>query len=105
MSSTMPPWAPRTAVEPDIDAGVPQALRDAVIDAALCVIRERGLAQTRTSHIARAAGCAEGSIYRYFAGKSELVHEVVHSCLVTLIGMLADLPKLAATAYRRGEPA
>ncbi len=67
-------------------------MRDAVIEAAVRVIEERGLAQTRTSHIARGAGCAEGSIYRYFSGKSEQIHEVIHSRLVGLIGMLADLP-------------
>lgn len=74
------------------------SLREAVIDAAFQVIRERGLARTRTSHIARAAGCAEGSIYRYFSGKSELVSEVVHSRLRRVIGVLVDLPTRAGTA-------
>ncbi|MGZ6652200.1 MAG: TetR/AcrR family transcriptional regulator [Solirubrobacteraceae bacterium] len=80
------------------DQGTPQALRDAVIDAALRVIQERGLARTRTSHIARAAGCSEGSIYRYFSGKSELVHEVIRSRLLTMIGTLGELPTRAGTA-------
>ena len=78
--------------------GTSQALRDAVIDAALRVIQERGLARTRTSHIARAAGCSEGSIYRYFSGKSELVHEAIRSRLLYMIGTLADLPMRAGTA-------
>jgi AcrR family transcriptional regulator len=76
----------------------PQLLREAVIDAASQVIQERGLARTRTSHIARAAGCAEGSIYRYFSGKSELVRQVVHARLRDVIGVLADLPVRAGTA-------
>jgi AcrR family transcriptional regulator len=69
-----------------------------VLDATLRVIRERGLARTRTSHIARAAGCAEGSIYRYFSGKSELVRAALHSQLRSLIGVLGDLPTRAGTA-------
>ena len=85
-------------VVPGTDQGTPQALRDAVIDAAVRVIQERGLARTRTSHIARAAGCSEGSIYRYFSGKSELVHEVIRSRLLTMIGTLGGLPMRAGTA-------
>lgn len=73
-------------------------MRESVIDAALHVIRERGLARTRTSHIARAAGCAEGSIYRYFSGKSELVRAALHAQLRSLIDVLADLPERAGTA-------
>jgi len=73
-------------------------LRDAVLDATLRVIRERGLARTRTSHIARAAGCSEGSIYRYFSGKSELVRAALHSQLQSLVGVLGDLPTRAGTA-------
>lgn len=72
-------------------------MRQAVIDAALQVIEERGLARTRTSHIARAAGCAEGSIYRYFSGKSELIREVIQSRLRAVIGVLTDLPLRAGT--------
>jgi len=82
----------------DVDEDPRQALREAVIDATLRVIRERGLARTRTSHIARAAGCAEGSIYRYFSGKSELVRAALHSQLRTLIAVLADLPGRVGTA-------
>jgi len=73
-------------------------MRQAVIEAALQVIQERGLARTRTSHIARAAGCAEGSIYRYFSGKSELVREVLQSRLRDVTGVVTDLPLRAGTA-------
>ncbi|HYB29269.1 MAG TPA: TetR/AcrR family transcriptional regulator [Solirubrobacteraceae bacterium] len=69
-----------------------------MLDATLLVIRERGLARTRTSHIARAAGCAEGTIYRYYSGKSELVRAALHSQLRTLIAVLADLPVRVGTA-------
>ncbi|MGB0096428.1 MAG: TetR/AcrR family transcriptional regulator [Solirubrobacteraceae bacterium] len=98
MGSALDSQARRPAIAPTMDEETPQAMREAVIAAALQVIQERGLARTRTSHIARAAGCAEGSIYRYFSGKSELVHEVIHARLVNMIGMLADLPMRAGTA-------
>jgi AcrR family transcriptional regulator len=75
-----------------------QGMRQTIIDAALQVMQERGLARTRTSHIAQAAGCAEGSIYRYFPGKSELVQEVIQSRLREVIGVLTDLPLRAGSA-------
>ena len=56
------------------------------------------MARTRTSAIAEAAGCAEGSIYRYFSGKPELLYEVVRSRLPGLIGLLLALPGRAGTA-------
>jgi AcrR family transcriptional regulator len=98
MASTVDSEGRRSVVASGMDPVTPQALRDAVIDAALRVIQERGLARTRTSHIARAAGCSEGSIYRYFSGKSELVHEVIRSRLLTMIGTLGELPMRAGTA-------
>jgi AcrR family transcriptional regulator len=87
-----------STLDHEVPEAAPRGMRDAVIEAALQVIRERGLARTRTSHIARAAGCAEGSIYRYFSGKSELVREVLQSRLREVIGVLADLPLRAGTA-------
>jgi AcrR family transcriptional regulator len=62
----------------------PKELRERILDATLHVICERGMARTRTSAIARAAGCSEGSIYRYFEGKPELFREVVRTRLPSL---------------------
>ena len=46
--------------------------RDRILDAAASVLRERGIARTTTKEIARAAGCSEALLYKYFADKREL---------------------------------
>ncbi|HEU6444376.1 MAG TPA: TetR/AcrR family transcriptional regulator [Gaiellaceae bacterium] len=69
----------------------PQELRERILDATLHVICERGMARTRTSAIAKEAGCSEGSIYRYFDGKPELFREVVRTRLSSLLDVLPGL--------------
>ena len=46
--------------------------RDRILDAAASVLRERGIARATTKEIARAAGCSEALLYKYFADKQEL---------------------------------
>ena len=75
-----------------------QRLRERILDGALRVIQEQGLARASTSAIAKAAGCSEGSIYRYFSGKPELLLEVVRSRLPEPIELVASLPRRAGTA-------
>ncbi len=79
----------------------PNELRSRIVDATLRVIHERGLARTSTSAIAEAAGCAEGSIYRYFSGKPDLLREVVRSRLPALADRLEDMPERAGTTTVR----
>jgi AcrR family transcriptional regulator len=50
--------------------------RKAILDAALRVIADRGVAHAPTSAISRAAGVAEGSLFTYFANKDELLNEL-----------------------------
>jgi AcrR family transcriptional regulator len=52
-------------------------LRRRIIDAADSLIREHGLSGATTREIARAAGCAEGSIYVHFEDKIDLVIAVI----------------------------
>ena len=52
-------------------------LRRRIIEAADSLIREQGLAGATTRQIARAAGCAEGSIYVHFQDKIDLVIAVI----------------------------
>lgn len=47
--------------------------RDAICDAALELFAEQGIDATTTREIADRAGTAEGTIYRHFEGKRELV--------------------------------
>lgn len=78
-----------------------EQLRDRILDATSRVVRERGVAGTRMSAIARAAGCAEGSIYRYFAGKRELLREVLRLRLTGPVGLEHGFPARAGTATVR----
>lgn len=52
-------------------------LRRRIIEAADELIREHGLAGATTREIAKAAGCAEGSIYVHFEDKIDLIVAVV----------------------------
>jgi AcrR family transcriptional regulator len=52
-------------------------LRRRIIEAADALIREHGLGGATTREIARAAGCAEGSIYVHFEDKIDLVIAVI----------------------------
>ncbi len=53
------------------------SMRRRIIEAADALIREHGLAGATTREIARAAGCAEGSIYVHFEDKIDLVIAVL----------------------------
>jgi AcrR family transcriptional regulator len=63
------------------------AMRTRIVDAAEQVVGEHGIAGATTRAIARAAGCAEGSIYVHFADKEEL-----------MVAMLSRQPAGAAAA-------
>jgi AcrR family transcriptional regulator len=52
-------------------------LRRRIIEAADALIREHGLGGATTREIAKAAGCAEGSIYVHFEDKIDLVIAVI----------------------------
>ncbi len=70
------------------------SLRRRIIEAADGLIREHGLAGATTREIARAAGCAEGSIYVHFEDKIDLVIAV----LVEREPSFAELLELPAKA-------
>src|SRR6476646_1527267 len=53
-----------------------------ILDAALAVFGERGLAGARLDDIARRAGVSKGTIYLYFPNKEELFREVVRAIVV-----------------------
>jgi AcrR family transcriptional regulator len=72
-------------------------LRRRIIEAADALIREHGLAGATTREIARAAGCAEGSIYVHFEDKIDLVIAVVVEREPTFAELL-ELPARAGEA-------
>ncbi len=53
------------------------ASADRVLDAALACIGRVGLAKTTLDDVAREAGCARATVYRYFPGKQPLLAAVV----------------------------
>ncbi len=69
--------------------------RQALIDAALEVFLRRGFARATTKEIAQTAGVAEGTIYRHFADKYALFHEVFLSLTVGIVAELRRLPERA----------
>jgi AcrR family transcriptional regulator len=68
-----------------------------ILDAALEVFGERGLAGARLDDIARRAGVSKGTIYLYFPNKEELFREVVRAIVV-------DRLRQAAARAGEGDP-
>lgn len=56
-----------------------------IIEAALAVFGERGLAASRLDDIAKRAGLSKGTIYLYFPNKEELFREVIHTTVISKI--------------------
>ena len=56
-----------------------------IVEAALEVFGERGLANARLEDIASRAGVSKGTIYLYFANKEELFREVIRSTMIANI--------------------
>lgn len=63
-----------------------------ILDAALSIFAERGLANARLEDIAKRAGLSKGTIYLYFPNKEELFREVVrHTVIANLEQAEQDL--------------
>lgn len=69
-------------------------MRGRILAAAEDVVRARGVANATTREIARAAGCAEGSIYVHFRDKDELLVALVVERRPEFARLL-ELPSLA----------
>ena len=64
---------------------LPEERPQQIIDAALTIFGERGLANARLEDIAKHAGLSKGTIYLYFPNKEELFREVVRHTIVAQI--------------------
>jgi AcrR family transcriptional regulator len=62
-----------------------------ILDAAHELMLTVGLARTTTKEIARAAGCSEAALYKYFASKEELFVRVLAERLPRLTPLLSSL--------------
>lgn len=66
--------------------------RKAILEAALRVFAERGIADAPTSAISRAAGVAEGSLFTYFKTKNDLMVELYFELRQEFSRSLTDFP-------------
>src|ERR1700704_1388316 len=64
---------------------LPEERPKQILDAALAVFAEHGLAAARLEDIAKLAGLSKGTIYLYFPNKEELFREVVRTSVVAFI--------------------
>lgn len=63
--------------------------RDKIIFAAIKMFSKRGFSGTSTSEIAKEAGCAEGTIFRYFPKKIDLLKYVSQEFIKQFAGGIA----------------
>lgn len=78
-------------------AGRAADMREHILAAAEEILKEAGLAACTTRAIAERAGCAEGSIYRYFQDKHALFIEVVKRRFPVYFQLMVSLPDVAGT--------
>ena len=60
-----------------------------ILDAALAVFGQEGLAAAKVEHIAERAGISKGTVYLYFPSKEELFLEVVRSTWLEMLDSIA----------------
>ncbi len=78
--------------EPDPARPGPAA-REALLDAAAAIMREHGIARTRTRNVAQRAGYSEATMYKHFADKTDLMLAVLRersTAFTQLAAALAD---------------
>jgi len=68
-----------------------QATRERLLQAGLDLYSTAGFRQTTTPALARAAGVAEGTIYRHFASKEHLLNEVFRKAQRWALDLLQSL--------------
>jgi AcrR family transcriptional regulator len=72
-----------------------------ILAAAEEIIHDRGLRAATTRAIAERAGCAEGSIYRYFVDKHALFMEIIRTRFPEFLELISTLPDRAGTGTVR----
>src|SRR3989442_7205875 len=69
------------------------AIKDRAVRATLACVARHGLAKTTFDDVAREAGCARATLYRYFGGKRQLVR----------ITLVREAARLAASVRDAGD--
>ncbi|MFE9256316.1 TetR/AcrR family transcriptional regulator [Streptomyces sp. NPDC006879] len=70
-----------------------QPARARILDAAAHLMRTIGLARATTKEIAKAAGCSEAALYKYFPSKEDLFVHVLDERLPGLVPLLTEMIK------------
>jgi AcrR family transcriptional regulator len=70
-----------------------RATRQRIHDAALRLFVEKGVTETSVRDLAEAAGIAEGTLYRHYASKDDLVADLFASNYAAFAQQLADLQR------------
>ena len=65
-----------------------------ILEAALDIFGEKGLAAARLEDIAKRAGLAKGTIYLYFPNKEALFREMIRRTLVVRLEALEQAPQI-----------
>jgi AcrR family transcriptional regulator len=71
-----------------------------ILEAALDVFAERGLAGSRVEDIAAHAGVSKGTVYLYYSGKEELFREAVRAKLERMLEGLSSAAQPGPTPQR-----
>lgn len=69
-----------------LDPETAAAKEGAILDAAVSVIAEKGYSSATTSDIAKLAGVAEGTLFRYYRTKKDLLHGMI----IRMLSMLGE---------------
>jgi AcrR family transcriptional regulator len=69
-------------------------VRSRIVAATLVTLARYGVAKTTLEDVAKEAGCARATVYRYFGGKAQLLHAVVqHESLRVLAAIDGAVPE------------
>jgi AcrR family transcriptional regulator len=71
---------------------LPEERPHQILNAALEVFDEHGLAGSRLEDIAKRAGVSKGTIYLYFPNKEELFREMIRTTIVAAIAAAEQMP-------------
>ncbi len=74
------------------DAAYTSKREDEIIQAAITIFSEKGFSAATTSEIAKKAGIAEGTIFRYFKTKKDILHGIMLKLIKTFSSNLILSP-------------
>ncbi len=83
-----------TTTRPVTDKG--RATRHRILDAAVALVFERGVAETTLDDVRSAANVSKGQLYHYFADKDDLVHAVIDRTIQQVLDAQPRLINLAS---------